>query len=259
MIKEIIVVDGITCLEGKPISVKYFEKGVREKAPNSNAYLFYLSDGIDILDPGIYRKKDMELEERLEFMRARKVRKVAATHTHIDHIAAFKSIGGKAKLYVPECNLFKEKDLIFANEDIRKEYLKNFGLKDFKPKKRKVEFLKEGKMILGGYELEVMQTLGHSPNHICLYEPTYKILFSGDLIATSKDGSDTYLAVIEDYKGRKLYGSDKNQVAKSLEKVLEKDIKILCPGHGKIIREVEDPWTRIYGKFLAIGRKVKGE
>lgn len=35
---------------------------------------------------------------------------------------------------------------------------------------------------LGSFELEVLWTPGHSPGHICLYEPKRKLLFSGDHI-----------------------------------------------------------------------------
>lgn len=37
----------------------------------------------------------------------------------------------------------------------------------------------------GKYDLEVIWTPGHSPGHICLYEPTNRLLFSGDHILPS--------------------------------------------------------------------------
>ncbi len=33
---------------------------------------------------------------------------------------------------------------------------------------------------IGGFNFQILWTPGHSPGHICLYEPTRKILFSGD-------------------------------------------------------------------------------
>ena len=44
-------------------------------------------------------------------------------------------------------------------------------------------FLCGGESIeIGGYNLNVIPTPGHSPDHLCLYEPTHRILFAGDHI-----------------------------------------------------------------------------
>ena len=43
--------------------------------------------------------------------------------------------------------------------------------------------LKEGKKIsIDPFEFKVFLTPGHSPGHICLYEPNRKLLFTGDHI-----------------------------------------------------------------------------
>lgn len=86
--------------------------------------------------------------------------------------------------------------------------------------------VKDGETIgLGGIELEVVHTPGHSPGHICLYMRQGKVLFSGDHIL----GIGT--TAISPRSG------DMAQYIDSLRKLLRYDLSCICPGHGPVIRE----------------------
>lgn len=82
------------------------------------------------------------------------------------------------------------------------------------------------KFDIGGREIEVIHTPGHSPGHICLYEKKRKYLFSGDLI----------------YKGT-LYANypstDPQLFSDSIKKVLKLDVEKILPSHYELDVEVE--------------------
>ena len=77
---------------------------------------------------------------------------------------------------------------------------------------------------LNGLELELIHTPGHSAGHLCAYLPQQKALFSGDHIL----GLGT--TAIVPPKG------DMAQYIASLQRLLDYNIKLICPGHGPPIR-----------------------
>jgi len=83
------------------------------------------------------------------------------------------------------------------------------------------------------HRFTVINTPGHSPDHICLYEPKEGWLFSGDLFVGGQD---------------RTLRADYNiwLIIASLEKVAEMDIYILFPGSGNIRK---NPHNEIIGKI----------
>jgi len=87
---------------------------------------------------------------------------------------------------------------------------------------------------VGGSKYVVLWTPGHSPDHICLYSPERKVLFSGDHLLqeiTPHIGIDTLKGVnpLKDY-------------LKSLKRMKDYDIALALPGHGPV---VNDPQGRV--------------
>ncbi len=79
---------------------------------------------------------------------------------------------------------------------------------------------------MGIFNFQVVWTPGHSPGHICLYEPTQKILFSGDHI----------LPVITPNVSLQPQ-SDSNPLGnflESLDKVKQLDVNLVLPAHEHI-------------------------
>jgi glyoxylase-like metal-dependent hydrolase (beta-lactamase superfamily II) len=83
------------------------------------------------------------------------------------------------------------------------------------------------------HRFKVIHTPGHSPDHICLYEPKEGWLFSGDLFVGGQDR-----ALRADYNIWIIIAS--------LEKVAAMDISILFPGSGNIRK---NPHNEIIGKI----------
>jgi glyoxylase-like metal-dependent hydrolase (beta-lactamase superfamily II) len=86
-----------------------------------------------------------------------------------------------------------------------------------------------GETITTGYfSLKVLWTPGHAPGHICLYEPTRKILFSGDHI----------LPTITPHIGLHPQSSSNplRDYLDSLNQLKQLDVKLVLPGH-------ENPFT----------------
>ncbi len=78
--------------------------------------------------------------------------------------------------------------------------------------------VKDGETLdLGSTRLNVIYTPGHSSYHICLYEPTRKILFSGDLLI----GKLPPLFNVRDYLN-------------SLTRIGQEEIRFILPGHGPV-------------------------
>ncbi|MGQ9720999.1 MAG: MBL fold metallo-hydrolase [Candidatus Jordarchaeum sp.] len=144
------------------------------------------------------------------------ISRVILTHVHFDHSGGLINF---VREYSPEVNVFHlEADsiekggngLLLARE---------FGL-EFTPTKVHKR-LKEGEIIkAGSFNLEVLNTPGHTKGSICLYDRNSKVLFSGDTVFT--------------------YGSfgrvdfptgDSRQMIQSLIELSKLDVQYLLCGH----------------------------
>ncbi len=83
---------------------------------------------------------------------------------------------------------------------------------------------------IGSFSLQVVWTPGHSPGHICLYEPNQKILFSGDHV----------LPVITPNVSLQPH-ADNNPLGdflNSLNKVKQLDTRLVLPAHEHIFTDL---------------------
>jgi hydroxyacylglutathione hydrolase len=88
-------------------------------------------------------------------------------------------------------------------------------------------FLEEGDLKVGGHQLQVIHTPGHSPGHICLYLPTHKALVAGDLVFAQGVGRVDFP------------GGDGQALKDSITRVAKLDLDMVLPGHGPIIKGAE--------------------
>lgn len=76
----------------------------------------------------------------------------------------------------------------------------------------------------GSYRFQVITTPGHDDWHICLYEPTLKVLIAGDHVLERITPS--IMSWITSYDALKEFFN-------SLDKVRDLDVDLILPGHGK--------------------------
>jgi glyoxylase-like metal-dependent hydrolase (beta-lactamase superfamily II) len=91
--------------------------------------------------------------------------------------------------------------------------------------------LEDGDIVnTGSFELKVFWTPGHSPGHICLYEPQNKILFSGDHILPVITPN---ISLTPDSPGDPL-----GDFLKSLRRLRQLDVKTVAPAHEQIFHNL---------------------
>ncbi len=90
-------------------------------------------------------------------------------------------------------------------------------------------FVNEGyELKIAQYSLSCIMTPGHSPGHVCLYEPYQKLLFAGDHILADISPNITAWREMEDSLGEYL---------QSLEKINQLDVNLVLPGHRSLISD----------------------
>lgn len=81
---------------------------------------------------------------------------------------------------------------------------------------------------VGDYNFKCLETNGHTPGHICLYDQEKKLLFSGDHILGKITPNITLWELGEDVLGNYL---------KNLERIAGLDIDLVLPGHRYLIKD----------------------
>jgi len=90
--------------------------------------------------------------------------------------------------------------------------------------------VKENDVIdVGDYQFTCVETPGHTPGHICLYEHKNKILISGDHVLDDITPNITFEKRIEDPLGHYL---------QSLDKIDQMDISLVLTGHRRLIDNI---------------------
>jgi len=152
------------------------------------------------------------------------ITRIIITHEHLDHILGVYNI--------PEIAVTKPEIYAFG---ITKDALNNgdedviaprmlgirpsvFGV-DIKP--LNVKNIKGGTVMdVGAFNFEFIYTPGHSLGSVSIYETSQKILFPGDVVFCG--GSFGRF----DFPGGSL-----TELRNSIKKLMELDVKIICPGH----------------------------
>lgn len=103
-----------------------------------------------------------------------------------------------------------------------------------------LRFVHEGDIVrVGAYSLHVIDTSGHTPGHISLFEPLSGLMFGGDHV----------LYVISPVLGTQM-GATKvlNVYLENLSKVSALDVSLLCHSHGPLIDDgrARTEWIRAH-------------
>jgi len=170
---------------------------------------------------------------------------ILITHVHSDHSGLANSLS------TPDTRVFcdsytvsfyesnKNTSWDYAKDLIKQGGLKNIDLADHPGYKYKsepinnVHVLKDGDIIpVGEYYLQCISTPGHAPDHICLYEPNHKILFSGDHILGTITPNNTIWE-----KPSTVTRDLLQEYLDNLDKIASLDIAITLPAHRDIIKD----------------------
>ncbi len=154
---------------------------------------------------------------------------IVNTHEHFDHFAGnvkLKEFTNASVAAHEFAASIIENPMILASKKGKNAYLN--VLSKLEPTKVDIG-LKGGEILdLGSIKLRVIHTPGHAPGHVCLYAEEEKILFSGDHV----------IGIGTPYVGRE--GSKNGGMSdyiKSLENLLDLDLKLLLPAHGPISKK----------------------
>jgi glyoxylase-like metal-dependent hydrolase (beta-lactamase superfamily II) len=210
----------------------------------ANPYLLVDPAGLTLIDAGLpgSHKKILAYMKELGFS-PQDLKHILVTHADFDHVgglAALKEASG-ARVYSTaiEAQAIAEghssRPLKPRNALMKLLYNLAAGL--FKPKTTHVdETLKDGQNlpVLGG--LRVLETPGHTPGHLSFFLPSAGILFTGDSIVSETSG-------LRGSTGANNWDQSKSDA--SVKKQAALGAKIVCPGHGEVVREAA-------GKFPAV-------
>ncbi len=222
----------------------YFIPGQDEALPDSHVYVIGTPDSSDLslIDAGLMGKGDYKLRsiEHLD-IDPKAIKRVIMTHTHLDHIGAFRDIreripGVELWVHEDEASYMEKGDerVIYGMEMFRQMFQAQYALSDgefaFKVERRLVD---NEVIELGGMNFEVLHIPGHSPGSIGLYQRDLKLLIPGDV-------------VYADYAiGRfDLFGADRTKMRDSLRRLAELEVEILLPGHNRIMKNVPNGYIR---------------
>lgn len=106
-----------------------------------------------------------------------------------------------------------------------------------------VEVMSQGSVLAyGAYRLSCIETPGHSPGHICLYDADHKLLVSGDHVLM--DISPNIQCV----------GEEDNPLAHyltSLEKIQRLDVEIVLPAHRRAFSRLAERIRELTGHHMS--------
>lgn len=171
---------------------------------NSNIYLL-VSDRACLIDAGCGDDSSGVISQIRSILGDRKLDLMILTHCHADHIGGAPDIQDEFG-----CMAYADwrETRAIAGAAARPMVCGPIGETD--------------SFDLGGYRLRVIETPGHTPGSICLYDEISHSLFSGDTVFDGGVGRT-------DFPG----GSAEDMIA-SLEKLRNFDISYLYPGHGTV-------------------------
>ena len=213
-----------------------------------NSYIVKSSSGNLIVDTGWNRKECMNamMTALRELKVDLKKTNFFITHLHADHIGLIWRLATETSTVY-----FNQPDAILVESERGMDNFANFARKSGFPESEvqvihgsdpgykygmkgplPFSILKEGDKIgVGDYLFECVETPGHTPGHMCLYEPYEKLFLAGDNI-------------LEDITPNiQLWSEERNpleQYLGSLNKISNFDVKLILPGHRHVFSNFKE-------------------
>ena len=206
----------------------------------ANSYILVGPDpeGLTMIDTGVrYSEKTILRYLASKGWGVRDLRRILITHADLDHygcLAALQKESGACTYASPiEAQAMAKgqssRPVDRNGNNTLQRLLIAFFSRIMKPAPIQVdESLAEGQIlpILGG--LRVVETPGHSPNHISFFAPSLGVLFCGDSMKSDDTGLHT---------SRSRNNWDQDKANASVRKLAGLGVQIVCPGHGPVVRD----------------------
>lgn len=232
-----------------------------------NVYLIK-DDPITLIDagPNLHNSEDY-LEAFLDSLGVQftDIKRLIITHAHPDHMGLamrIKDLSG-AEIYLHQQEIKKinrmnstqdERISLFRQAGIPSEVIEQVAKWNKETRRRFITKLDVNSVIslqgdetfkFASGELEVIHTPGHTPGHICLFEPERKVLFSGDhLLANISPNPILELTPNGEGRNKSLL-----QYLESLGKITQKSPDSIYPGHGRPFSDYPEVLDRFYHYF----------
>lgn len=243
-----------------------------------NAYLIK-NDPVTLIDvgPGT-AKAGGALKEMLSSLGVdiKEIKRIIITHAHPDHCGMAMDIAGDSnatvimhgleqKHFQGSTDYFRARLPFFLEAGVPPKILAEFTGERFKPPQPgkhdnvHVELMTSETLDFDGGELTVLHLPGHSPGHVCLYDPERKYFFSGDFLL-SHITPNPVMEPDPEYPEKRL--PTLKQYLSGLEMVEKLDITVVCPGHGGVFSDykgvIETARRHHQVQFDRIMEKLKG-
>lgn len=165
------------------------------------------------------------------------------THLHADHLGLISELARpSSKVYFnfPDAEVIRkpghweemaEAALLngFPEKDLQEAIQRHPGRRYHASGPLDLTLLKEGDALrIGAYQFFCVETPGHTPGHLCLYEKRTRIFFSGDHILNDITPNISVWSERQD---------PLRQYLQSLDKIVPYDIEWILPGHRSLFRD----------------------
>ncbi|MFC2001760.1 MBL fold metallo-hydrolase [Chloroflexota bacterium] len=244
-----------------------------------NAYLFQGDDGYLLVDAGWNTTESFDsLQNHLAKIHVdiKDINMIIATHMHPDHyglVGRLKELSqAKIGLHELEVSLIESRYIkmdkllqqtsqwLYTNgvpeEELHDLQVASVNMAKFVVPTLPDMILHGGEIIsTGSFTFQVLWTPGHSPGHICLYEPDKKLLLSGDHI----------LPTVTPIVGSHPQSSDNplGDFINSLNTIKQLDIDLVLPGHknpfGNVGERINELMQHHKQRNLDILAKIRTE
>jgi glyoxylase-like metal-dependent hydrolase (beta-lactamase superfamily II) len=220
--------------------------------PHCNAWALAAGDGVVLVDTGMHEAGSLaHLERALDQvgLRIEHVRLVVLTHAHVDHCGEAPTIAERAGCQVwlhPDHEHYTrsledpEQSLLRRAEVARQSGVPEAGLRRWLEQRRgqgtgQAGVLHADRDLVPGVTVgtdlgdwEVIETPGHAPSHVCLYQRERRLLISGDHL----------LGRISLYFDVGWTPDPVGEFLTSLERIEGIDARLALAGHGRPFNDV---------------------
>ncbi len=220
--------------------------------PHGNAWAVAAGDGIVLFDTGIHAPGSLvQLERALAMcgLALQDVRLLVCTHAHSDHYGQAATIVERAgcELWMhpnfeharrwaedPDAAILRRLE-IARQSGVPEEPLRRYAEQRGEQESGIAAIVEPDRPLLEGVTVEtdlgswsVHETPGHAPSHVCLFQPEYRLLISGDHLLGR-------VFPFFDYG----YSPDPvGEFVRSLDVVQVLDARLCLPGHGRTFTDV---------------------